>query len=687
MIAKYERLRRPRRSKQGRLKALETFVPLNEEVKYIELKTIPRSLISDVIHNVTRRFAPYRRLKNIRGLHPRFSRDPSSISTIPEKLNRVVDEVGFNDPIFTTDDNRLEKTIITALEYLQREDLELHDRLWTLSVLQILQSLLPRGNLGPIREDPNTGSVCRGGLELFLLKGLDYKPRVKDVSNGRTTFFPVDTAVTEALKRVELIVNIKNYLRDAEKNLQTPTFIRIHDQLLRNDSLVKAGILESLATQLKHHVIIESTAYGEIECLYRIMKHLESFYPATKHFAMTEATKRVKLIMRIKFYLQDSKINHQIHKIMNIYNKLLQINSLDNAMNIKFLALQCLQHANLKPTSDKDIECLYHIFQYLDTLHPTSQSLAITEPLRRVELIMKIRSYLNSAQEGHQTPRITEIHNKLLQTSTDIEDGTIQSWTLQLLAYIVLDIGPDEELKCLSNILEYLKVCHPAGKLIVESWLSNSKPFKMIQDGLRCQAELQNHLQTYSQKANKDPYIMSLLLPFEERKLVDLAYVKQCLHILNIQDSALEMGIGATYGLDLETREKYHEDQDFFIEMMYKASPYIEGTQEYLDDHVEKYGKIGHYKFNRKVELLEDEVESFEGCAICHLAFQEGQRVAKLGCGDVPHMFHTQCLNSWILTSGGVEFQCPTCRKMTKTPLAQDEQLFWGSLKAHQNNL
>ncbi|KAH9814300.1 hypothetical protein DFH28DRAFT_971186 [Melampsora americana] len=685
---------RYRESKEGmqkRLESLETFVPLDKDFKYTKHMAHPMTGMSKFFHKVTGRFTACKRLKDIRKLHPSITGDYLSFSFKSLELWLMVGQVElrpwsriFNDGLY------LQKTIITALESLQDKNLEVGERLWTLSVLDILQSLLPKGKLDPIREDPNTGGICRGGLELYLLRGLDHRPY-----NGRIRLFTLNESVTEALKRVELIVHIEDYLRTAKTNFQTPTFISIHDLLLQNKSLAKSQMVESLVSQAMHLKIVEDTPDEEIRCLYRIMQHLELFYPVAKQFGITEALKRVKLLMKIRYYLQSSSRYLDIRpKLTKVYSELIRIKSLDDANIVKALTLQCLPYINLKGMSKADIECLYHILNYMETLYSNSQEFAITEALERVELIMKIKNYLVDYLGNHQSSQIMKICNGLLKISSSDDTKIVDSLTTDCMEDIVNDTV-NEDVEHVLLILAYLEKFHKSARKLVESWSLPGKPFRKAQQGRECQAELQPYLQEYFKKEEKNLYIMRLLLPFEGPRLVDSAYVKDCLYRLNIQESALAAVKGDIYGV-VTKEDKYCEDQDFFIQMMYKASPYIEGIKEYLERNVWKDEKSGHYKFLSPI-LLPDEDESVEattvndetheGCAICLGGFLKGQAVAKLKCGNVPHKFHEHCLSNWIVSSGGKDFDCPTCRNPTRAPLTIDQYILWGSPQAHHSNL
>jgi len=65
------------------------------------------------------------------------------------------------------------------------------------------------------------------------------------------------------------------------------------------------------------------------------------------------------------------------------------------------------------------------------------------------------------------------------------------------------------------------------------------------------------------------------------------------------------------------------------------------------------------------------EHNEFESCAICIGDFEEGNRVKLLE--TCQHMFHEDCIDSWILKSRGNNVVCPVCRADLKLNLESSE--------------
>ncbi|KAH9814354.1 hypothetical protein DFH28DRAFT_928944 [Melampsora americana] len=184
------------------------------------------------------------------------------IRSIAGQLRTTVKDHESHDQLFI-ESSDLQGIMITALEYLQQEDLQTHERLWTLSVLHILQSYFPREQLKPIRENPKTGPT-QGGVQI---KWQDRDP----------------PSAIEALKRVELIVIIKSAIDSEDIKLTSEWYVlrAIHDQLLQRKQLDR-GTIRWIVWAAIHEMRRESTTSNQIYCLYKTLQHLQKFFPRTK---------------------------------------------------------------------------------------------------------------------------------------------------------------------------------------------------------------------------------------------------------------------------------------------------------------------------------------------------------------------------------------------------------------------
>ncbi|EGG11909.1 uncharacterized protein MELLADRAFT_58990 [Melampsora larici-populina 98AG31] len=194
----------------------------------------------------------------------------------------------------------LDKTVLLALETLQGDNLTALERLWVLSLSRLLQSYLPRGDLKPIRLDPNMGPVCRGALELFLTEGIDLthamddKIEVVPASEGQY-ISPFNSKKLEntgqliwtpskALERVELIVKIKNHFEDFEKDNPTANFMKIYDSLLQTKSKSIKREFVWLTLRCMQHMVVETTPKKEKECIFHILDHISTFSQESRKY-------------------------------------------------------------------------------------------------------------------------------------------------------------------------------------------------------------------------------------------------------------------------------------------------------------------------------------------------------------------------------------------------------------------
>ncbi|KAH9825195.1 hypothetical protein DFH28DRAFT_878262 [Melampsora americana] len=296
-----------------RLQDLEIFVPLKKGFKK---KTDLKTFVSKLSPNFNGRFARGKKMQKLMDLVKIAQGHSEVIRSRGEKLNSIVNSIKSNINVFKKG-SQLELFIITALEDLQRENLTIYERLWNLRVLHIIQSCLPRGKLKPIREDPNISPVSRGGLELFLTTGMLYFTPIEDLeyqcsywfsgldcgpielSDGITPSFPINESVMEALKRAELIANIRDQFQDCEQ--LSPTLINIYNNLLQTRSFSDSIIVDRLTLQLTHHIDDKDTPNQEAWCFYHILQHLVRFNPNSKKLfeSNLSKSKNAKVIKNI----------------------------------------------------------------------------------------------------------------------------------------------------------------------------------------------------------------------------------------------------------------------------------------------------------------------------------------------------------------------------------------------------
>lgn len=158
-----------RTSDDRRVEALEIFSPIGQS---IESTTPSENIIPAITHDVIGYLTVSHRMKMMLHLAQDGQTFDSGIRPIAKELEIMTRDFLYGSKLSDHENfTQFKIVLMTVLGYLQHEGLKTYERLWTLSVLRRIQSLLPWGHLHSIRQDPNTGWVCRGGLELFLTEG------------------------------------------------------------------------------------------------------------------------------------------------------------------------------------------------------------------------------------------------------------------------------------------------------------------------------------------------------------------------------------------------------------------------------------------------------------------------------------------------------------------------------------
>ncbi|KAH9808769.1 hypothetical protein DFH28DRAFT_611091 [Melampsora americana] len=121
---------------------------------------------------------PRRHLQTYEELEEQVTTRP--ISHNLQDLYRMMDSFESHDPQNiahktqnSPQEDYIVKLISITLQALQNEFLSIHERMWSLTLLDALQSYLPCEKLIGIRTNVAEGPVFRGALELHLTRGLD----------------------------------------------------------------------------------------------------------------------------------------------------------------------------------------------------------------------------------------------------------------------------------------------------------------------------------------------------------------------------------------------------------------------------------------------------------------------------------------------------------------------------------
>ncbi|EGG05099.1 uncharacterized protein MELLADRAFT_107751 [Melampsora larici-populina 98AG31] len=290
--------------------------------------------------------------------------------------------------------------------------------------------------------------------------------------------------------------------------------------------------------------------------------------------------------------------------------------------------------------------------------------LAVMEALKRVEVIVNINNILGKGV--YRPPLLCRMHDILFDPRSLDDVSVVNSMALELLEYVNQKHTPlDYQIQCSYHILRHLGTFYPIAPHIVEPWSTAGKPFEVIQQRLQYQAEFQPRIQNFILWNQSDKFMLELLGGLTQWHSINLGYIESCLESLNVRDSALEDS-QARSGQNFYRKEINYAARDFFIEMMFKAAPYIEGLRKSLNRQVKKDEASGHYQFRSRPSLdPEDENQNSERCSICLGEFLQGQSVVKLRCD---HIHHESCTNDLF---------CPQCRKGITLPLTKDQHISW----------
>ncbi|KAH9823345.1 hypothetical protein DFH28DRAFT_1018325 [Melampsora americana] len=310
-------------------------------------------------------------------------------------------------------------------------------------------------------------------------------------------------------------------------------------------------------------------------------------------------------------------------------------------------------------------------------------ALAISEPLERTELIVKIRDYFGDLKKANLSVNFMKIYDSLLQTKGASVKKEFVGLTLRCMHHMAIEYTPRKEKESVFHILNHLSKFSEDCKKNIQCHVTNDDHIRRIYQSLsnnfKYQSELRPRIQKYLSGEDVDPYIGNLLLPFLGVSLVTMDHIKHVVTCLKFQQYVLANRKAAIYGLDPSKTHQYNRDQHFVIETLYLASSSIKGSIEFLNSELKIHGK----SLNLHLELIHSfppgntdpsslplEEENHDLCPICYDEFSRGQRVIKLNC-FTPHKFHAQCMDSLVMVSKAKskDLLCPSCRRYLHLPI------------------
>lgn len=207
------------------------------------------------------------------------------------------------------------------------------------------------------------------------------------------------------------------------------------------------------------------------------------------------------------------------------------------------------------------------------------------EALERAELIANIRHQLQVSDT--LSPIVIGIQSRLFDSRSLSEPKMVKS----IMQHMNNQKTPTQEARCLYHVLKHLCKFFPGSKqgLVIDS--STSKFITVIEKVIKCQAELEPHIAEHIKEGDVNPYMENLFLGLISwTQILDLDFLKRCLNVLHIQESAINQVMAELYGI-VESKERYFLDQDVFIGLMSILKPHIEGLGGFLKSQVEWNGK------------------------------------------------------------------------------------------------
>ncbi|KAH9816268.1 hypothetical protein DFH28DRAFT_966638 [Melampsora americana] len=304
----------------------------------------------------------------------------------------------------------------------------------------------------------------------------------------------------------------------------------------------------------------------------------------------------------------------------------------------------------------------------------------VREALERVKLIMNIWNHFEGFEKVRPTLNFIEIYDALLQTKSASGKEDLVLIALRCMHHMAIQNAQEKETECIFHIISHISKFNAACRDRIQDHLTQNdrfgKIYRTMFNSFEYQAALRPSIQRYFAREDMDRYIGNLLLPFVGISLVRLEYIEHIITSFKAQETALKDGTAELYGLDPCKAQKYREEQEFVIQILYKASPYIEGSKVLLDSAIPKLQDNVKYRLH-SIPISTSENSDAVLCPICLDGFLQGQRVIKLKCSK-PHKFHEQCMNAHIISSEDrcTDVLCPSCRRYIYLPIPINQHTF-----------
>ncbi|KAH9809385.1 hypothetical protein DFH28DRAFT_1225490 [Melampsora americana] len=168
------------------------------------------------------------------------------------------------------------KFISHAMDLLEKEDLNITQRIWILGVLRILQDYSPAIKHPLLSNSIKEGPLCRAGLELSLTQGFDLFLELEKALQNHQNNGGIHPFLLEGLQRVELLGKINRWAQKDGKVKRSEELSTIYDRLLQVDCPIKLDQSIELSKRCLMHMSKEPGSAEERRWTYGVLYHLYS---------------------------------------------------------------------------------------------------------------------------------------------------------------------------------------------------------------------------------------------------------------------------------------------------------------------------------------------------------------------------------------------------------------------------
>ncbi|EGG10958.1 uncharacterized protein MELLADRAFT_102769 [Melampsora larici-populina 98AG31] len=322
---------------------------------------------------------------------------------------------------------------------------------------------------------------------------------------------------------------------------------------------------------------------------------------------------------------------------------------------------------------------------------------ALLEGLQRVELLRRINKWSQRTHQVETSGKFKMINDSLLQVDCPIELKKSMSLANECLGHMMKSPDSTEEVKWTYRVLYHL---YSSCEELREAWKSNlgSPQLQTIRKSMSKQMKykevVKNDIERYLSSGNPDPFISNLLLTFKDLLPVTLGHYKYIIDCFEAQDKETHPSQLKDYWLNISYYHRSLYARRFVINLLLKASPYIQDTRQYLASRLKIKDGIHQYIPLKNSKTENHNKEGLE-CSICLNEFVLGEHCLRLDCNP-KHIFHHKCLMKWTNEFSGkvsstdqskLHANCPVCRTAIGPEITTSQHVFWWEDQSiHQNS-